>query len=402
MAVFDYVATDAGGRRRKGRLTAASRQEALSQIVKQGLVIEAVKEHQETLWNKNLSLSSGVSLKEKVVFLRQFATIIKAGVPVAEALDIMHDQEEKNKTFKAVLRRMADDLKGGMTLSRAFERHPKVFGSMIVHMVRAGEEGGRLEESLSHLAEYYENQNKSRQKMTTAMIYPLFIVVMTLAVTLFLLTWIVPMFESMFKSMHGKLPGITRFVIALSQGIQHGWPLLLVGLLTLIVIGVFLFRNQSSKKVLDSAILKVPIAGSIVFKSELSRLLWMLALLIASSVPIIDALRSIRKITNNLTLRVSIDRVTESLDFGKSLSQAFRDQPIFPPIIYHMTEIGERTGMLDQMLNHIAEYYNDDVEQALERMKSLMEPVVILLLAVIVGFVVMSVIVPMFQLYQQF
>lgn len=402
MPIFDYIVTDSRGKMKKGRLTADNRQTALTEIIKKGFVIESIKEQSDSIWQKNLVLGSGVKLKEKVVFLRQFATIIQAGVPVAEALEILCDQEERNKYFKDVIRQMANDLNEGQTLSRAFEKHPKVFGSMIVHMIRAGEASGRLEESLDHLAVYYEKQNKSRQKLTTAMIYPLFVLLMSVAVVLFMLTWIVPMFQSMFQSIHGKLPLITRFTIYLSNGLQHSWLILLLLLMALLISIIFIFKNPSSKKWLDGVILKVPLVGVVTYKTELSRLLWMLALLIASSVPVIDALESIKKITNNLTIRDAIARVAAALDFGKPLSEAFRDEKIFPAIIYHMTAIGEKTGMLDKMLNHVATYYDNDVEQLLERMKALIEPIVILFLATVVGFIVMSIIIPMFQMYQQF
>lgn len=402
MPLFDYLATDSNGKMKKGRLSANNRQAALAEIIKKGYVIESIKAHNDSIWYKDMVLGAGVKLKEKVVFLRQFATIIQAGVPVAEALEILSDQEEKNKYFKNVIRQMAADLSEGQTLSKAFEKHPKIFGSIIVHMIRAGETSGRLEESLEHLAEYYEKQNKSRQKLTTAMIYPFFVLLMSVAVVIFMLTWIVPMFQSMFQSIHGKLPLITRFTISMSNGLKHTWLLLLLVLIALIILSIFIFKNPSSKKWLDGVILKVPLVGVVTYKTELARLLWMLALLIASSVPVIDALESIKKITSNLMIREAIGRVASALDFGKPLSEAFRGETIFPPIIYHMTAIGEKTGMLDKMLNHVATYYDNDVEQLLERMKALIEPVVILFLATVVGFIVMSIIIPMFQMYQQF
>lgn len=402
MPVFDYVATTASGKMKKGRVTAENRNEALLQVVRNGLTIHSFREHRDSFWLRDLSPGGRVRLKEKVVFLRQFATIIKAGVTVAEALEILRDQEGKNKYFKSVIEQMAQDLDGGRALSEAFERHPKVFSPMIVHMIRAGENSGRLEESLNHLAVYYERQHRSRQKLSTAMVYPAFVLLMSIAVVLFLLTSIVPMFRTMFASMGGTMPAVTRFVLSISDFLINFWPMLFVLFLALVLFILLLFKNKSSKYYLDHVIIRTPIIGPLIYKSELSRLLWMLALLLSSSVPVIDALRSVEKITSNLSIQRSIRKVTESLDLGRSLSESFARETDFPPIVHHMTAIGETTGMLDQMLNNVARYYEDDVEQMTERMKALIEPVVILLLAVLVGFIVLSIVVPMFQMYQQF
>lgn len=402
MPLFDYVSTSNQGKIRKGRLNANNRQEALLQIARQGLTIRSVHEHKDSIWYRDLSLRQRIKLQDKVVFLRQFATIIKAGVTVSEALEILGDQEEKNKYFKSVIQHMATDLRGGQSLSQAFENQPKVFSSMIIHMIRAGEGSGRLEESLDHLATYYERQHKSRQKMSTAMVYPVFVLLMSVGVVIFLLTTIIPMFRSMFASLHTQLPLITRVILSLSEWIRALWPILIILIFTTILLVSLAFKNRSSKLRLDYAIIKLPLIGTLVYKSELSRLLWMLALLLSSSVPVIDALQSIEKITSNLAIRRAIHNVSQALDFGQPLSDAFHQEKIFPPIVFHMTAIGEKTGMLDQMLNHVAHYYENDVEQITERMKALIEPVVILFLAVIVGIIVLAIVIPMFQIYQNF
>jgi Type II secretory pathway, component PulF len=402
MPLFDYVGTDTRGKAKKGRLTAESRQEALLQVARKGLAIRSVREHSDTFWNRELSMGSSVKLATKVVFLRQFATIIKAGVTVSEALDMLADQEEKNKSFRSVIQLMAADLKEGQTLSQAFENRGKVFSPMIVHMIRAGEGSGRLEESLDHLAIYYERQHKSRQKMSTAMVYPVFVLCMSLGVVLFLLTSIIPMFRSMFSSIHASLPLITRATLAASDWVRSFWPVLIILALAVTLLVIVSLKNKSSKLRLDYAIIRLPLIGPLVYKSELSRLLWMFALLISSSVPVIDALQSIEKITSNLAIRRAIHNVADALDFGTPLSEAFSQEKIFPSIVYHMTAIGEKTGMLDQMLNHVAGYFENDVEQITERIKALIEPAIILFLAVIVGFIVLAVVIPMFQLYQNF
>ncbi|WP_010630293.1 type II secretion system F family protein [Sporolactobacillus vineae] len=402
MPLFDYIGTDTLGKAKKGRLTAENRQEALIQVARKGLAIRSVHEHTETLWNKPLSLGSSIKLADKVVFLRQFATIIKAGVTVSEALDILADQEEKNRSFRAVIEQMAADLKEGRTLSQAFENRGKVFSPMIIHMIRAGEGSGRLEESLDHLAIYYERLHKSRQKLTTAMVYPVFVLCLSLAVVIFLLTSIIPMFRSMFTSIHAGLPLITRATLAASDWVRACWPVLILLILAAVVLVIVSLKNKSSKLRIDYAIIRLPLIGPLVYKSELSRLLWMFALLISSSVPVIDALQSVEKITSNLAIRRAIHNVAEALDFGTPLSEAFSREKIFPSIVYHMTAIGEKTGMLDQMLNHVAGYFENDVAQANERLKALIEPATILFLAVVVGLIVLSIVIPMFQLYQNF
>jgi len=400
MPLFDYVGSNSQGKSKKGRITASTRQDALLEIAKQGLVIRSIHEHNDSIWYKELSVGQRVKLQDKVVFLRQFATIIKAGVTVSDALDILTDQEEKNKYFKQVIMEMATNLREGQTLSQAFENQSKIFSPMIIHMIRAGEGSGRLEESLDHLATYYERQHKSKQKMSTAMVYPAFVFIMSIGVVLFLLTSIIPMFRSMFASMHTELPLITRVILTISDWLRSYWYVLFVLVVGLVIFVIAAFKNKSSKLRLDYAIIRMPLIGTIVYKNELSRLLWMLALLLSSSVPVIDALHSIEKITSNLAIRQAIHNVAQALDFGRPLSESFQEEKIFPSMVHHMTAIGEKTGMLDQMLNSVAKYYEDDVEQMTERMKVLIEPLVILFLAVVVGFIVLAIIIPMFQIYQ--
>ncbi|WP_028976717.1 type II secretion system F family protein [Sporolactobacillus terrae] len=400
MPLFDYVGTNTYGKIKKGKITAVTKQEALLQVANQGLTIQSIQEHNDSIWYKELSFGSRVKLQEKVVFLRQFATIIKAGVTVSDALEILTDQEEKNKYFKQTIMDMATNLREGQSLSQAFENHPKIFSPMIIHMIRAGEGSGRLEESLDHLATYYERQHKSRQKLSTAMVYPAFVFMMSIGVVLFLLTTIIPMFRTMFAGLNTQLPLITRVILTISDWLRAYWYVIFLLAIAAVFMITILRRNKSSKLRLDYAIIKLPLLGIIVYKSELSRLLWMLALLLSSSVPVIDALHSIEKITSNLAIRQAIHKVSEALDFGRPLSQAFREENIFPAMVHHMTAIGEKTGMLDQMLNSVAKYYEDDVEQMTERMKVLIEPLVILFLAVVVGIIVLAIIIPMFQIYQ--
>ncbi|RYL87538.1 type II secretion system F family protein [Sporolactobacillus sp. THM7-4] len=402
MPLYDYIGTTSNGKTKKGRISAGSRHEALLQIDQKGLMIRNIREHSDSIWFKDLTIGRSIRLKDKVIFLRQFATIIKAGVTVSEALEILTDQEEKNKKLKAVIRQMSAHLNAGQTLSQAFENHPKVFSPMIVHMIRSGEGSGRLEESLDHLAVYYERRHRSRQKISTAMVYPVFILLMSAGVVLFLLTTIIPMFRTLFEGLNARLPLITRLILSVSDWIRTFWPILFISLFVIFCFIFFFLKNKSVKFWLDGAIIRLPVIGPLVYKNELSRLLWMLALLFSSSVPVIDALQSIEKITSNLAIRRSIRDTMEALDLGRSLSDAFRSAGGFPSIVCHMTAIGEKTGMLDQMLNHVARYYEDDVDQMLERMKALIEPVVIIFLAVLVGFIVMAIVIPMFQFYQQF
>lgn len=400
MPLFDYIGTTIQGKAKKGRITAVTRQEALLEVARQGLTIRSIHEHNDSIWYKELSIGQRVKLQDKVVFLRQFATIIKAGVTVSDALEILTDQEEKNKYFKQVIMDMAINLREGQTLSQAFENQSKIFSPMIIHMIRAGEGSGRLEESLEHLATYYERMHKSRQKLSTAMVYPAFVFVMSIGVVFFLLTTIIPMFRTMFKSLHTQLPLITRVILGISDWLRSFWYLLLLLVIVAAIFVITLLRNKSSKLRLDYAIIKLPLVGTIIYKSELSRLLWMLALLLSSSVPVIDALHSVEKITSNLAIRKAIHNIAEALDFGRPLSEAFQQEKVFPAMVHHMTAIGEKTGMLDQMLNSVAKYYEDDVEQMTERMKVLIEPLVILFLAVVVGLIVLAIIIPMFQIYQ--
>ncbi|MTT31748.1 type II secretion system F family protein [Terrilactibacillus sp. BCM23-1] len=400
MPFYEYVGMTPSGKLKRGRLEAENKQQAGQRIVDKGLIIQDVSERKPNLLMKDIAIFHQVKLQEKVVFLRQFATIIKAGVTVAETLQILADQETKNRYFKSIIEDMSDELEMGHALSDAFEKYPSVFSPMIVQMIRAGETSGRLEESLNHLATFYEKQHQSRQKMTTAMIYPLFVLAISILVVAFLLISIIPMFKKMFSGLHQQMPAVTQLTLSISDWMRHDWYIWLGFIFLFIFLIVLLHKNKSSKYWLDDAIIKLPIIGQLVYKSELSRVLWMLSLLLSSSVPVIEALKSIERITSNLAIQRAIKNSSRRLESGISLSEAFKSEPIFPGIIHHMTAIGERTGTLDAMLDKVSKYYEDDVSRLLERMKALIEPVLMLVLAIVVGFIVMSIVVPMFQIYQ--
>lgn len=400
MAIFEYVGKSQSGKEKSGRVTADHRRQALLLMKEKGISVFQITERAETVWTKDISASRRVKMREKVMFLRQFATIISAGITVVEALQILSEQIN-NKYFKSVIRSMAEELEVGHTLSESFELYPKIFNPIIINMIRAGESGGRLEESLEHLAVYFERQNQTKQKLLTAISYPLFISVAAVGVILFLLTSVIPMFQSMFAAYGTQIPAITKGILSLSDFLRsYGLLLfLLFGSFILVILGIS--RIQTSKIYLHSAILKVPILGQLIYKTDLARVLWMLSLLFGSSVPILEALTLAENVSGNEAIKQALRRSKASLKGGQTLSESFKTEKVFPSIIHHMTAIGEKTGALETMLDNVASYYEEEVNHMLDRVKALIEPVLMVVLSIVVGLVVMAIVIPMFQIYQQ-
>ncbi len=400
MAVYEYVGRNPAGKERRGRVSADHKRQALLIIKEKGISVFQLTERNETIWTKDLRASRKVKMREKVMFLRQFATIIRSGINVAEALQMLSEQVN-NKYFKTVIRTMALELETGHTLSEAFELYPKIFNPVIINMIKAGESGGRLEESLEHLAVYFERQNQTRQKLITAVSYPLFISAAAIGVIIFLLTSVIPMFQSMFAAYGTQVPPITAWILSFSAFLKtYGWLVIVVfGSIILLFVGMF--RVKSSKLYLHHAIIKLPILGQLIYKSDLARVLWMLSLLFGSSVPILEALKLAENVSGNEAIKQALHRSRLSLTGGKTLSESFRNETVFPSIIHNMTAIGEKTGALETMLNNVAGYYEEEVNHLLERIKALIEPVLMVILSIVVGFIVMAIVVPMFQIYQQ-
>ncbi|PIC83863.1 type II secretion system F family protein [Sporosarcina sp. P1] len=399
MARFTYEGRDAKAIRR-GTVTATNKRDAAIKLKEQGIRVVSLVEQKETMLTKDITIGSPVKRDQLIMFLRQFSTLLQAGVTIVDAVRILSMQVEQ-ATFRKILTAVQEDLRTGTALSIAFGKHPKVFEPLILNMVAAGEVSGTVDESLDQLAEHFEKAYRTRQKVTSAMAYPVVVGIIAIAVVIFLLWFVVPMFVDMFDSVGGQLPWLTRAVMAASEWIENYWYLLIL-IVSVLVVGYVLFRsNPKGKYILDTILLRLPIFGSIAQKSSLAMMTRTLSSMFSSSVPILQALSMTERVVGNEVISKVIGESRVSMERGGSLTEPMLNHWAFPPLIPHMIAIGEETGSLDSMLVKVADFYEKEVEAATDRLKALIEPLMIVFLAAVVGTIVLAIMLPMFSMFEQ-
>ncbi|WP_336989549.1 type II secretion system F family protein [Bacillus infantis] len=397
MARYKYSGRDLKGKK-SGIVTAASKREAMLQLKESGIRILDLNEIPETLLTKEISIGNPVKLQDFVIYLRQFATLLRAGVTVVDATGILSQQTE-SKALKKALAAVEQDLREGNSLSDAAAKHKKVFTSMFVNMIKAGEAGGNMDDTLERLAVHYEKQHFTKQKIISALAYPIAVGIIAVAVVIFLLVSVVPTFVVMFQDFGGELPAITQFVLNSSEFMQKYWWLVILMFVS-VFIGVSVIRNnKNTKYYFDYFLLRLPIFGKMLQKAVLARMTRTLSSLFASSVPILQALSIVENIVENEVVAKVLQKSRTSLEQGKSLTEPMRKHWVFPPLVSQMIAIGEESGSLDEMLSKVADFYEKEVESTTDRLKSLIEPLMIVFLAGIVGTIVTSIMVPMFEIF---
>lgn len=399
MARFKYDGRDAKTKR-SGIIVAANKREAALKLKSQGIRVTNLTEQAETVLTKEIHLGKPIKRIQFIMFLRQFSTLLRAGVTIVESIRILSLQVE-SKPFQKILISIGDDLRGGGSLSDTLMKHPKAFEPLVINMIKAGEMSGTVDDSLDRLAEHYEKAHMTKQKVISAMSYPIVVGIVAIGVVIFLLTFVVPMFVDLFASVGGELPLLTQFVLKASDFMVDYWYVFIL-LAAGITVGILMMRNNKEGKfLLDSFLLRIPIFGDLMKKSALSTLTRTLSSLFASSVPILQALSMTEKIVENEVISRVVGESRESLERGGSLTEPMAGHWAFPPLIPHMIAIGEQTGSLDAMLGKVADFYEKEVDASTDRLKALIEPLMIVLLAGLVGTIVLSILLPMFSLFTE-
>ncbi|MCM3765451.1 type II secretion system F family protein [Neobacillus niacini] len=399
MARYKYTGRDRTGKR-QGTVYATSKRDAMFKLKEEGIRVIEMNEMPETLLTKDISIGTPVKLEQFVIFLRQFATLLKAGVTVVEATVILAFQTE-SKTMKKALFDVEQDLREGNPLSEAVAKHKKIFSPMFINMVKSGEVSGNLDGTLERLADYFEKQHYTRQKIVSALTYPLVIGIIAVLAVIYLLVSVVPTFVNMFADMGAELPGITKFVLSASEFMQSFWWLI-IGLFLLVYLSIIAIKkNNRTKYYLDYFILKMPIFGKMMQKAAIARMVRTLSSLFSSSVPILQAMSIVEKVVENEVIAKVIRDSRSSLEQGRSMTEPMKMHWAFPPLVTQMISIGEETGALDTMLSKIADFYEKEVEIGTDKLKSLIEPIMIVFLAALVGTIVMAIMVPMFSMFDQ-
>lgn len=400
MAIFAYKAKTEEGKVINGRIESRNQREAIKELSHMDLVVYKVKPVNAFL-NRELSFGKPIKEKDFVIFLRQFATLMDSGILVLDSVELLSEQTESEALQKA-LQEIAEDIKGGQPLSDSMEQYPDLFPELLVQMIRSGEVSGRLDDVLDQMATYYEKQHNLKQKVSSAMTYPLVIAIFALAVTIFMLVAIVPMFADMYASSGDELPLITSVVMAISGFIQNFWWLLIVFILAIILIYRRIKRTEAGEYQIDKIKLKMPVFGKYNQKVVMARMTQTLSSLLSSSVPILQAVEVTSRVVGNKVVEDVLLKSRDSLERGESLAGPMSQSWVFPALVIHMVRVGEQSGALDVMLKKVANIYDQEVTTATDKLQSLIEPVLIIFLAFVVGFIVLSIVVPMFGMFSSF
>jgi type IV pilus assembly protein PilC len=398
MHYFQYNARDMLGKAKRGKVQAENRSEALEKLQSQQLIVFELRELNRTL-NKELSFGKRVKKKEFIIFLRQLSTLIEAGVPLVEATGLLQEQT-KDKFLKDTLKYVRIDLVEGVRFSDSVEKHPKIFPELFVNMIRAGEASGELDDVLNKMAVYYEKQYDMRQKVITAMSYPVLVAFVAIGICVALLVVVFPQFTGMFASMDAELPAYTAFVLSLSEGMQKYWYLGIVFLLLCAVLYRVIISKPDGKLFIDKVRLRIPVLGSFYQKAILARMTRTMSSLLESSVPILDTLQISSRILQNKVMEQVIQDCYETIEKGDSLAKPMEAHWAFPPMITQMIRVGEKSGSLDSLLHRVADFYEQELDYAAERLKAMLEPILILILSAMVGSIVTAVVIPMFSMYE--
>ena len=401
MAIFRWQGVSPRGETIGGEMEAPTRDAVLARLRAQRIqpLPAKIKERGKGL-DRDINIpgfGESVKTKDIVVFTRQLGTMIDAGLPIVQCLDILAAQTD-NKKFRGVIRQLKDDVESGSTFTEALKKHPKLFDDLFVNMISAGEIGGILDNILQRLSQYMEKSMKLKAKIKGAMIYPATIITVAVGVTCVLLVWVIPVFAELFSSFGQELPGPTQFVINLSNFTIAYFPYIVAVVVAIAVAIRQLYQTESGRLQMDRMMLQFPVFGDLLRKSAIARFTRTLSTLISSGVPILDALLITAKTSGNKVVERAILATRLSISEGNSISEPLVQSKVFPPMVCQMIAVGESTGALDAMLQKIAEFYEEEVDNIVANLTTLMEPMVILFLGVIIGGLVISMYLPIFKL----
>jgi type IV pilus assembly protein PilC len=409
MAVFRYTAKNASGNRLTKTMEASSREEVMETLKREGLQIISVEEGgkgkkakgpKQSIFSLQLGkVKPKVSGEMLVIFTRQFSTMIGAGIPVLECLDILEEQTE-DPGFKICLQEVVEDIRGGSDLSQALSKHPRVFVRIYVNMIKAGEASGQLDTILQRLAGYMEATEKLKREIKGAMTYPVISLTMILGITSFLLIFIIPKFESIFTALGVELPGVTLFVLGLSKFLVTYYLQIGIGMAALVVFLKWWKKTESGNYLWDKMMLKLPVFGDLLQKVSISRFAKTFSTLLKSGVPVLGALEIVSATAGNRVLEEAVDNARESIRQGETLAKPLGESWVFPPMVVRMISVGERTGALEQLLEKISEFYDDQVSATVDALTSLIEPLMIGVMGIIVGGIVLAVFLPIFKMQE--
>lgn len=398
MPGFSYVAVDKRGKEKRGSLEAETRERALEQLKAEGLIPVSVRE--QGALNKEIDFSIGKKVKPRdlSVFCRQFVSITQAGVPMKEALQMLSEQTE-NKWLKRAISEVLLNVEKGNTLADSMRSQPDIFPPMLVNMVEAGEQSGSLEMAFSRMAVHFEKEAKLKATIKKATIYPIILVIAAIGVIAVMLLFVIPIFIDMFADLDIEMPALTMFVMNSSKWMTSHWYVVLAIIVGVVVAYKLIYKTTQGRLTIDRIKMKMPLFGKLTVKTACSQFARTMSTLLMSGISTIDALETTSKIVNNIHYTNAMLKAREEVMKGVPLSEPLEASGIFPPMVYHMTGIGEEAGNVEEMLEKMADYYDEEVEMTTQSVLAAMEPIIILFMALIIGTLVIAVISPIASMY---
>jgi type IV pilus assembly protein PilC len=398
MPIFQWKARTRQGSLKKGEIEAMNEAAVMAQLRSQMLLPVTVKEKSKDVSEYLPFLKQGIKTRELVIFTRQFATMIDAGLPLVQCLDILGNQNT-NKTFKEIIRTVKSDVEQGSTFADALRKHPKPYDDLYVNLVQAGEIGGILDTILNRLAVYLEKADKLAKKVKGAMIYPTTVLVIAIAVVALMLVKVIPTFEKMFEDFGGELPGPTAFVVMLSHFMQE-WigPFLVVIVGSIMAFFAARRRNLKFRRATDALALKLPVFGPLLRKVAVARFTRTLGTMIASGVPILDGLDIVAKTAGNMVIEEALRKVRAAITEGKTIAEPLAESDVFPGLVTQMIAVGEETGAMETMLAKIADFYDEEVDAAVDALTAMLEPIMMVFLGGAVGGMLIAMYLPIFKI----
>jgi type IV pilus assembly protein PilC len=396
MPYFNYTIRDANGQTRSGKVEAPNAEELRKRLQAEGLQVLEVTEDR-----KAPRVPAGgygrVKLSDLAIFARQFSTMLDAGVSLIRCLDVLQAQTN-NARLRKILMDLSARVESGESLSRSMARHPKAFSQLIIGLIRAGEVGGVLEESLQRIAGFLEKDVELRRKIRSALTYPVIVLLAAVGIVIFLVSWLVPQFASLFKELGIKeMPAPTQFLIDLSALFTQRWYVVIIAVVAILIAYKLFVSTRVGRRVADRVKLRVPVFGPLHHKIVMARFSRTMGTLLASGVPILQAMETVAGVVGNSVVSDAVIESRARIREGEKIADPLQRSKMFPPMVVHMVSVGEESGSLDHMLNKIADFYENEVEMTIASLTAAIEPVMIVLLGVIVGFIVISMFLPMIE-----
>ena len=397
MPVYQWVGKNRKDEVQKGEIDAVSEEAVTAQLARQRITPTKVKKKPKDLFANVTFLQPTVKQRDVILFARQFSTMIDAGLPIIQCLDILYSQQA-NATFKRMLKEIKESVEGGATLAEALKKFPKQFDNLFVNMIAAGEAGGILDAILRRLAAYMEKAAKLKAQVKGAMTYPIVTLIIAVLVLAVILVFVIPVFEEMFADFGGELPMPTKIVVAMSDMVKSKIIYIVVGLVLFIIAFKKFYGTEKGREIADKMILKVPVFGDLLRKVAVAKFTRTMGTMLASGVAILEALDIVAKTAGNKTVEKAVYNVRKGISEGRTMADPLAQSGVFPSMVCQMISVGESTGALDAMLEKIADFYDEEVDQAVENLTALIEPFMLVFLGVTIGGLVIAMYLPIFKM----